>query len=139
MKFDIWEFFENLSRKFKCRYNRTKIKGSFTWRPIKNFWSYFTHFFLEWEKFRIKVVEKIKTHILCSVTFFENRNVYEIIWKIIIGRDRPQMTIRGMLIACWISKATNSCVILIVFPLQQTCLSVRLYVLCLSCSVQYDS
>jgi hypothetical protein len=32
--------------------------------------------------FQTKVVEKIKTHILLSITFlFENRAVYEIIWK----------------------------------------------------------
>ena len=34
------------------------------------FWSYLAQFFLEWEMFQTKVVEKIKTHILCSVTFF---------------------------------------------------------------------
>ena len=34
------------------------------------FWSYLAHFFLEWEMFRTKFVVKIKTHILCSVTFF---------------------------------------------------------------------
>jgi len=31
--------------------------------------------------FQTKVVEKIETHILCSVTSFENRAVYEIMWK----------------------------------------------------------
>ena len=36
----------------------------------KHFWSYLAHFFLEWEMFQTNVVEKIKTHILCSVTFF---------------------------------------------------------------------
>ena len=35
-----------------------------------HFWSYRAHFFLEWKLFPTKVVEKIKTHILCSVTFF---------------------------------------------------------------------
>ena len=35
--------------------------------------------------FQSKVVEKIKTRILCSVTFiFENRSVYEIMWKNIL-------------------------------------------------------
>ena len=34
------------------------------------FWSYLAYFFLEWEMFQTKFVEKIKTHILCSVTFF---------------------------------------------------------------------
>jgi len=31
-----------------------------------------------------KVVEKIKTHILCSVTIFENSAVYCIMWKNVI-------------------------------------------------------
>ena len=35
-----------------------------------HFWSYLAQFFLEWEMFQTKVVEKIKTHILFSVTFF---------------------------------------------------------------------
>jgi len=30
-----------------------------------NFLSYFVQFFLEWEMFQTKVVEKIKKHILC--------------------------------------------------------------------------
>jgi len=36
----------------------------------KHFWSYLSHFFLEWEIFQIKFLEKIEIHILCSVTFF---------------------------------------------------------------------
>jgi GH35 family endo-1,4-beta-xylanase len=35
-----------------------------------HFWSYLTHLFLELEMFQKKVVEKIKTHILCSVNVF---------------------------------------------------------------------
>ena len=45
-----------------------KINGYFTWRPVcvcNNTWQ----FFLEWKMFLTKAVEKIKTHILCSVTF----------------------------------------------------------------------
>jgi hypothetical protein len=34
------------------------------------FLSYVAHLFLEWEMFQINVVEKSKTHILHSVTFF---------------------------------------------------------------------
>jgi hypothetical protein len=46
--------------------------------------------------FHTKVVEKIKTHIFCSITFFfffENRAVYEIMWKNIAEPDKPQMII----------------------------------------------
>jgi hypothetical protein len=41
--------------------------------------------------FQTKVVEKIKTHVLDSITFSENRAIYEIMWK--NTPDRPQMTI----------------------------------------------
>ena len=54
------------------------------------------------------VLEKINTQILCSVTFFfQNRAVYEIMWKNIAERDRPQMTLWHMRITRWIGKATN--------------------------------
>jgi hypothetical protein len=35
-----------------------------------HFLSQLAQFFLEWEMFQIKVVDKIKIRILCSVTFF---------------------------------------------------------------------
>jgi hypothetical protein len=31
--------------------------------------------------FQIKIIEEIKTHILCSKTFFENLVIYGIMWK----------------------------------------------------------
>jgi hypothetical protein len=40
-----------------------------------------------------KVVEKTKVHFLCSITFSENRAVYEIMWKNMVEPDSPQMTI----------------------------------------------
>ena len=58
------------------------IFGHFSklWRKIKvslksdmktntQFWSYLTQLLLQWEMFQTKFVEKIKTRILCSVTF----------------------------------------------------------------------
>jgi hypothetical protein len=33
-------------------------------------WEYLGEFFSEWEMFQTKVVDKIKTHVLCYVTFF---------------------------------------------------------------------
>jgi hypothetical protein len=58
-----------------------------------------------------------------NIFLFENRTVYEIMWKNIVGPERSQMTIWRKHIACWISKATNShseYAILIAF-LQQQC------------------
>jgi hypothetical protein len=40
--------------------------------------------------FQTKAVEKIKTQILHSITFSENRVVYEIMWKNTLEPDRPQ-------------------------------------------------
>jgi hypothetical protein len=106
MKFDIWECLENLSRKFKFHENRTRIKGTLR-EDQYIFLLYLAYFFLEWEMFQVKIVEKIKIHILCSVTFFEHRAVYKKRWKNIVERGRPQMTIWRMSIACWIPKATK--------------------------------
>jgi len=40
------------------------------------------------------VVEKINTHILCSITFFpKNHAVCDIIWECVVEADRPQMTV----------------------------------------------
>jgi len=48
-----------------------------------------------------KVTKKIKTHILCSITFIpENRAVYEIMWKSVVEQYGPQMTIQRMFIVC---------------------------------------
>jgi hypothetical protein len=33
-------------------------------------WRYLTKFFLEWEMFQTKTVQKIKTHIVHLITFF---------------------------------------------------------------------
>jgi hypothetical protein len=43
--------------------------------------------------FQTKVVEKMKTHISCSITFPRNPAVYEIMWKNMVEPDRQQMTI----------------------------------------------
>ena len=57
-----------------------------------------------------------------SIFFFENRAVYEIMWKNVLQPDRPQVTLWCVSIGSWIPKATNTYskfVILTVFLLQQ--------------------
>jgi len=61
--------------------------------------------------FQTKVVEKIKTDILYSVTFFfekKKRAIYEKMWKNIVQRGKPQKKMWRMRIACSIPKATNT-------------------------------
>jgi len=72
--------------------------------------------------FQTEVVQKIKTHILCSVTLFFRKPC--LLWDVkkYWKRGRLQITIWRIRIACWIPKATNThsgCVKLFAFPLQQ--------------------
>jgi hypothetical protein len=43
--------------------------------------------------FQTKVVDKIQTHILCSVAFSKNRAGYAIMGKNMVQPDKQQMTI----------------------------------------------
>jgi hypothetical protein len=74
-----------------------------------HFCSYLTHFFLEWEIVQKEAVEKLKTHILCWVTFFRKSfrlwdNVEKYGWD---GQAVDGNIIRRMRFACCISKATD--------------------------------
>jgi hypothetical protein len=83
-----------------------------------------------------EVVEKIKTHILCSVTFFFRISCR--LWDKmeIYGRPRQatdNIITRRMRFACWIAKATNThpeYALLVAFPERQ-CLRKRASMLCL--------
>jgi len=53
--------------------------------------------------------ENQNSHFMSNNFFsFENRAVYEILWKNTVDPGRPQMTIWRMRIACWVPKATNT-------------------------------
>ena len=53
-------------------------------------------------------LENRSTHFMFNNFFFDHRTSYEIMWKDIVERGRPQMTIWRMRIACWVPKATNA-------------------------------
>ena len=65
---------------WKCWKNSSFIKikndGYSKWRALNIFLSYFAQFCLEWEMFQVKFVEEIKTHFLCSITFFFKKSCY---------------------------------------------------------------
>ena len=111
MKLDIRVFFENLSGKNKVSLKYDKNIGYFTGKAIHIF-HHISLLYLESKMFQTRTVDKIKTHILCSITFCHpptpgNRTVYEKMWKNIVQLDRPQTTIWSMCIAFLIPKATN--------------------------------
>jgi len=43
--------------------------------------------------FQTEVVDKIGTHILCSVTFSESFAIYGITWKNMVDPHRPHVTV----------------------------------------------
>jgi hypothetical protein len=66
--------------------------------------------FLEWEMFPAKVVEEIKTHILCSVTLFKQNLAFcEIMWKNTVEPNKLQMTTSLMRIAFWYEHILRIC------------------------------
>jgi len=86
------------------------------------FYHTLAQFFLEWEMLHSKVVEKLKIHILCSVTVCRKScRLWDNVEK--YGRTgQATYDNRRMRTASWMSKATNThskYVILISFPLQQ--------------------
>jgi len=58
--------------------------------------------------FQTKIVEKIETHILCSLNYFQKSCSLKVMWKNIVEPDRPQITLQLMRIACWLPEATNT-------------------------------
>jgi len=51
-------------------------------------------FFFEWEVFQTNDVEKLRTHILCSVTPpSENHAICEVMWENMVEPDMPPMAI----------------------------------------------
>ena len=69
MKFHIWVFSKI------CWENSTFITTWQEWRVLYSntyvhLWQYIAQFFVELDMFQTNVVEKIKTHTICSITFF---------------------------------------------------------------------
>ena len=69
IKFDILEFSWKSIEKIQVSLKSDKNNGTLH-EDVLHLWRYLPEVFLEWEMFQIKVVEKIETRILYSVTFF---------------------------------------------------------------------
>jgi len=101
-----------------------KEKRTLYLKTCVDLWSYLAQYFLELEMFQTKVIDKIKTHILCSVTF--SRKSCRL-WDNVERCCRPGQATddnikRRMRFACWITKATDThseYIILIAFLRQE--------------------
>jgi hypothetical protein len=71
-------------------------------------WQNLAQFFLEWEMFQAKIVNKIETHILCSITFLSRKSCHlrDNVEKYDrAGQATNDNVIRRKRFACWITKA----------------------------------
>jgi hypothetical protein len=65
----IFEFFQKTCRRNSAfRYNPSRITCTFM-KTFLHLRQHLAAFFLEWEMYQVKVLDKLKTHILCSTTF----------------------------------------------------------------------
>ena len=69
---DAWylNFYRNSGEKIKSFFKIRQEKHVLYMKMFLHLWQYLAEFFLEWEMLQIKVAEKIKILILCSITFF---------------------------------------------------------------------
>jgi len=119
----ILEYFSKICHEVPSSLKSDKNNGYFN-KDQYIFWSYLARLFLEWEMLQTEIVKQIKTHILCSITFFfKSWNFKDNVGK--YGTAGPATNgeiLRRMRFACWIPKFTNTCseyVILIDSPMQQ--------------------
>jgi len=118
MKFDTWIFFENLSRRFKFRWNLTIIKGAVL-QDLCTFVTMPRLSFLKMRNIQTNVVEKIKTHFMFNFSRTSCR-----LWDNVLKYGRPDQDtddsiIRRMPFACCLPKATKThseYVIFVAFP-----------------------
>jgi hypothetical protein len=61
-------------------------------KTFSHLWRYLAKFFSEWEMTCTRVVQKIRTHILCSIHLSENRTLYETMSKTVVETQGLQMT-----------------------------------------------
>ena len=113
----ILEYFWKYVVKFNFSLKSDKTNDYFTWRPIYISDHNSLSFSQNERYFKQICRENQNTQVMFSkVFFFENRAVYEIIWKNIVQPERMQMS--KWRIACWIGRDTNThsgCVKLFVF------------------------
>jgi hypothetical protein len=93
IKFGIWIYFENLSRKVKFNENLTRKAGPLC-EDQYTIMNISCPVLLRTRNFSDKSYREYRnTHFFPVTFFFENRVVYEIMWNNITELNRPQMTI----------------------------------------------
>jgi hypothetical protein len=121
MKCVIWQFFEKSAEKSQVSLKLDKNIGYSYIKTSIHLWQYLAQFFLEWEMFQTKVVQKIKTHILSSITFFFRKScrLWDNLEKYVVEPDRRDNLARARCMLSTQGYRHKHFVILTAFPLQK--------------------
>ena len=93
----------------QVRLKSDKNNRYFTCRPVYIYGNTNLKFFLEWEMFQTKVVEKIKTHISCSITFPKSSRLWDNVGKYGRARhDADDNVMWRMRLAFWVTGYTHT-------------------------------
>jgi hypothetical protein len=114
---------KNLSRRFKFLKNLTRIVGSTLHEDLCTLMIISHAFLLQMSNVSDKFVGKIKTHILCSKTFFcKSCHLWDNVQHYgRVGQTTDDNIIRRMRCACWITKfffLSLSCYVGSAFPIR---------------------
>jgi len=104
--------FENFSKIWwEVKRKSDKNNGYFTWRRLYvDLWKYLPEFFLERQMFQTKVLQKIKTHITCSVhSSWKSCRLWDNLEKYCrTGQATDDNITRLMHFGCFVTKATDA-------------------------------
>ena len=108
---EIWHlriFWKSIEKKIKLHYNLTRMTGTLHDDPCKFKFKlkFFGQFFLEWEIFQTKVVDKIKAHILGSILFFKVMPLWDNAEKYGTARQATDGNIARCVLDTWGYKLT---------------------------------
>jgi hypothetical protein len=110
IKFDIQNFSKNLPIKLKFHYSLTRLTGTLH-KDVSTFMIIACWILLRMRNVSDKSCRGNQNTYLTfnnPIFFFENRAVYEIMWKNIMEPEKPQMTVWPMRFVCWITRATHT-------------------------------
>jgi hypothetical protein len=100
-----FNYFSKLPRKFKFHENMTRMTA--TLHEVVCIFTISRSIFIQWEMFKNFLEKNQNTRFMFS-NFSRKSCLFEIMWQNVVELHRPQMTMRRMHIACWITKAIDT-------------------------------
>jgi hypothetical protein len=94
---------------YPCTFTSDKNNGYFTWIPMYIYDSTTLNFILMRNVSDQSCRQNQNAYFFSSVPIWGKCAIYEIIWKNVVGPNRPQMTIRPMRVTCRTTEGAKNC------------------------------